>query len=202
MRSITACRQLVARFRARRRSRRAAVELGSTRPRGTPSAGRRAGSSSSAVGPWNRISPFSMKYAVSATVSATFTDCSTRMIVVPCSRSSTISGSSCSTITGASPSDSSSIISSRGLRQERHAEREHLLLAAGEVRRRARRWRSASTGNSSSTRSMPSLDRRLVVAVQPRATRRFSATVSAGTRPARRAPDDAERRRSRSAARG
>ena len=41
-------------------------------------------SSSSAVGPWNRISPFSMKYAVSAMVSARFTDCSTRMIVVPC----------------------------------------------------------------------------------------------------------------------
>ena len=30
-----------------------------------------------------RISPFSMKYAVSATVSATFTDCSTRITVTP-----------------------------------------------------------------------------------------------------------------------
>ena len=38
---------------------------------------------SSAVGPWKRIWPRSMKYAVSATVNARFTDCSTRMIVVP-----------------------------------------------------------------------------------------------------------------------
>ena len=43
-------------------------------------------SSSSAVGPWKRISPFSMKYAVSARVRATLTDCSTSMTVVPWSR--------------------------------------------------------------------------------------------------------------------
>src|SRR5579884_1636252 len=71
-------------------------------------------SRSSAVGPWKRISPFSMKYAVSATVSATFTDCSTRMIVVPASRSVRTISSNCSTTAGASPSDSSSIISRRG----------------------------------------------------------------------------------------
>ena len=72
-------------------------------------------SSSSAVGPWKRISPFSMKYALSATVRATFTDCSTRMIVVPWSRSAARSRAAGSTTAGARPSDSSSIISSRGL---------------------------------------------------------------------------------------
>ena len=71
-------------------------------------------SSSSAVGPWNRISPFSMKYAVSATVSATFTDCSTRMIVVPAAFSSRTISRSWPTTLGASPSDSSSIMSRRG----------------------------------------------------------------------------------------
>ena len=40
-------------------------------------------SSSSDVGPWKRISPFSMKYARSARVRATLTDCSTRITVVP-----------------------------------------------------------------------------------------------------------------------
>ena len=71
-------------------------------------------SSSSLVGPWKRISPFSMKYAVSATVSATFTDCSTRITVVPCSLSRCTATRSSATTLGARPSESSSIISRRG----------------------------------------------------------------------------------------
>src|ERR671910_427116 len=72
-------------------------------------------SNSSAAGPSNRTSPFSMKYARSATVSARLTDCSTRITVVPWSRSDRTIPSSCPTTDGASPSDSSSIISRRGL---------------------------------------------------------------------------------------
>ena len=67
------------------------------------------------------------------------------------------------------------------LRQERHAEGEHLLLAAGQVRRPARRARSRSTGNISST-SLDALARPRRVSrrsSQP-AARRFSATVSDG----------------------
>ncbi len=71
-------------------------------------------SSNSAVGPWNRISPFSMKYASSASVSARFTDCSTRMMVMPCSRIAFTMSSSWAMTVGARPSESSSIISSRG----------------------------------------------------------------------------------------
>ena len=90
-------------------------------------------SSSSAVGPWNRISPFSMKYAVSAIVSARFTDCSTRMIVVPCAAMSRTSGSSCSTIVGREAERQLVDHQQARLLDERHAEREHLLLAAREV---------------------------------------------------------------------
>ena len=70
----------------RRRSRprtRDACRRRRRRRRGTPSAGCRAAASSSAVEPGERTSPFSMNTARSATVSATLTDCSTRMIVVP-----------------------------------------------------------------------------------------------------------------------
>src|SRR5581483_11573661 len=69
---------------------------------------------SSLVEPLKRISPFSMKYACFATVSATFTDCSTSTTVVPLWWMSSTMVSSCWTITGARPSDSSSIISSFG----------------------------------------------------------------------------------------
>ena len=68
----------------------------------------------SAVGPWKRMRPRSMKYAVSASSNATLIDCSTRIIVTPFAAISRTMDSSCSTITGARPSDSSSIISSRG----------------------------------------------------------------------------------------
>ena len=69
---------------------------------------------SSAVEPVKRTSPFSMNTARRATVSAMFTDCSTRMIVAPWSAMARTITSSCSTTAGASPSDSSSIMSSLG----------------------------------------------------------------------------------------
>ena len=71
-------------------------------------------SRSSAVGPSKRTSPFSMKYARWATVRATLIDCSTRMIAVPDAWMRRTTPSSCSTIVGARPSDSSSIMSSVG----------------------------------------------------------------------------------------
>ena len=80
-----------------------------------------------------------MKYAVSAIARARFTDCSTRMIVVPWARMSLTMPSNWSTTAGASPSDSSSIISRRGFMMKHMPEREHLLLAARQRCRRARR---------------------------------------------------------------
>jgi len=71
-------------------------------------------SSSSAVGPSKRTSPFSMNTARSATVHATFTDCSTSTMVVPWAWMARTMPSSCSTITGARPRDSSSMSSSFG----------------------------------------------------------------------------------------
>ena len=71
-------------------------------------------SSSSSVLPSKRTSPFSMKNARVAIVSATLIDCSTRMIVVPWAWISRTMRRSCSTMVGARPSDSSSMISSRG----------------------------------------------------------------------------------------
>ena len=74
------CRRAFARAGPPRRRRR----WPGPRPSRNTDRSRSGRSSRSAVAPEKRISPFSMKYAVSATVSATFTDCSTRMIVVPC----------------------------------------------------------------------------------------------------------------------
>ena len=51
------------------------------------------------------------------------TDCSTTMTVVPCRGCAGRSPTSCSTTTGARPSDSSSIITQPRPRQERHAQR-------------------------------------------------------------------------------
>ena len=72
-------------------------------------------SSRSAVAPENRTSPFSMNTARSASRRATFTDCSTRITVVPWAWMARTISTSRSTIVGAKPSESSSIISSRGL---------------------------------------------------------------------------------------
>ena len=69
---------------------------------------------SSVVEPLNFTSPFSMNTALLATVRARLTDCSTRTIVVPSSAMARTMSRSCSTTVGARPSDSSSIMSSRG----------------------------------------------------------------------------------------
>ena len=139
-------------------------------------------SSSSAVGPEKRTSPFSMKYARSAMVSATFTDCSTRMIVQPCVVDARARcSSSCSTIVGREAERQLVDDQQLGLGDERHAQRELLLLAAGQVaghagpsapggagtRRAPRRCAPATSASSSSAYShVPAL--------------KCSATVSVG----------------------
>ena len=153
-------------------------------------------SSSSAVGPWKRISPFSMKYAVSATVSATFTDCSTRMTVVPCALSVCArSRGAASTIVGASPSDSSSIISRRGCSMNAMPSVSICCWPPREVGRRARASRVAEHREHARARfHRVGRGVRLVLAVRasPRGagSRRRSAT---GTRPGRPAPSTTPR---------
>ena len=108
--------------------------------------------SSSRVVPTNRTSPFSMNTARSAIVERDvhrLLDDDDRRARA-CGSRWTIS-SSCSTTAGARPSESSSIISSLRLRQERLREREHLLLAAGQRRRPARRRARAGSGRSRTT---------------------------------------------------
>ncbi len=71
-------------------------------------------SSRSRVRPLKRTSPFSKKTARSASSSATFTDCSTTTIVVPVACNSLTTSSNWATTVGASPSESSSIMSTLG----------------------------------------------------------------------------------------
>ena len=99
-------------------------------------------------GPEKRISPFSMKYAVSATVRATFTDCSTRMIVVPCVLM--LAQHREQLLDDHRRQAERQLVDHQQPRlgEERHAQREHLLLAAGQVGGRLVR-RSPRTGNSS-----------------------------------------------------
>ena len=66
------------------------------------------------MGPVKRTSPFSMNTARSARLRATLTDCSTITIVVPRRWISRTTSSSCPTMVGARPSDSSSIMRSSG----------------------------------------------------------------------------------------
>ena len=87
----------------------------------------------SEVRPLKRTSPFSKKTARSASCSATLTDCSTTMMVVPAAWSSFTTSMSWATMVGARPSDSSSIIRTRGRHHQGHGQGQHLLLAAGEV---------------------------------------------------------------------
>ena len=68
------------------------------------------------MGPSKRTSPFSRKMARWASEIATFTDCSTSTTVVPVWWIDRTMSRSCSTMIGASPRLSSSIISSFGLR--------------------------------------------------------------------------------------
>ena len=116
---------VAARRRRRRRRRR--------RPRGRPTGGCRVGPAARGSGPSKRTRPFSMKTARSASVSATFTDCSTTTTVMPA---------------GVEPAHD---VAQRGddhrreaqrqlvdqqhlgSQQQRRGERELLLLAAGQV---------------------------------------------------------------------
>ena len=72
-------------------------------------------SSSSAVGPVKRTSPFSMNTARWASIRAVFTDCSTSRIVVPLAWMARTISTRRPTTVGARPRLSSSIMSSRGL---------------------------------------------------------------------------------------
>ena len=106
--------------------------------------------------------------------SATRLFCSTRMIdsaLSPRSLSST--AVSVSTITGASPSVGSSISSTRRIGQQRARDRQHLLLAAGELVARVVEPLLAACGNSSNTRSRVQWPGRA-------ATSRFSRTRQRG----------------------
>ena len=178
--------------------RRAPASAGTVGPTRAPSARRRRSSapsrnterstsgrsSSSAVGPWKRISPFSMKYAVSAIVSARFTDCSTRMTVVPCvARCRARSASSCSTIVGREPERELVDHQQARLLDERHAEREHLLLAAGEVA--GRLVEPVAQDREQLEHVLGRRRRRAALSLRcsHAASRRFSATVSDGNTP-------------------
>ena len=86
-----------------------------TRCPGRRGAGGRRGAMSSAVGPSKRISPRSMKKQRSARLSARLRLCSTRITVVPPSLMRRTIPMSRSTVMGASPSASSSIMRSRGV---------------------------------------------------------------------------------------
>ena len=152
-------------------------------PRGRRPGGSRVGRAARAVGPSKRTSPFSMNTARSARVMATLTDCSTSTTVVPPAWMARTIPSSCSTTIGARPR--LQLVDEQQPRpgDERLAEGEHLLLAAGEVaglagpsaraaRGRTRgpgRWRAGRARGRPGTASRPSC--------------RFSATVSVGKTP-------------------
>ena len=94
--------------------------------------------SNSAVGPLKRIVPRSMKYARSATVSATFTLCSTRITAVPSAATRCTSGKHLTNHHRGQPERQLVDQQHTRLGHERHAQREHLLLATAEVACRQR----------------------------------------------------------------
>ncbi len=105
--------------------------------------------------------------------------------------------------TGASPSDSSSIISSLGRGEEGHAQGEHLLLATGQVGRRLVEPLSAARGRTRApARDRHRRRRPCLAACSHWPIRRFSRTVRSGRRPRRRASARCRARRSRPAGRG
>ena len=141
-------------------------------------------SSSSAVGPWKRISPFSMKYASSASVER-----DVHRLLDEDDRGALVADAA---------HDLEELLDDHrrqaerqlvdqqqlGPRQERHGQRQHLLLAARQVGGRVVEPLGAATGNSSST-SLGALGHeraRRRRSIQP-AARRFSATVSDGNMP-------------------
>ena len=107
-------------------------------------------SSSSAVGPENRIRPRSMKYARSATVSATLTLCSTRITATPASASRRTIGSSWRRSRRQAERE---LVDQEHLRSGDERHRRARASAAGRRtgRRPATLARSRSTGNISST---------------------------------------------------
>ena len=80
-----------------------------------------------------KIRPATITSWRSAIAVATARFCSTTRIARPSRASAWNVSMSVSMIVGASPSDGSSMISSRGFAEQRAADREHLLLAAGEL---------------------------------------------------------------------
>ena len=89
----------------------------------------------------------------SASSSASLMFCSTSTIDSPSALSRPMVRPTSATICGARPSDGSSISSTRGLRHQRAADRQHLLLAAGERGSPAGCAVRCSRGNIANTRS-------------------------------------------------
>ena len=139
-------------------------------------------SSRSAVGPSKRTSPFSMNTARSASRSAVFTDCSTRMIVVPWRWISRTISSSRSTMVGASPSESSSIMSSFGLAMNAW-DSDSICCSPPDRAPAGVCRRSRKRGKISSTCSVASCTRCRSPRNSQPAARRFSATVRLGKTP-------------------
>ena len=113
---------------------------------------------------------------------ARFTDCSTRITVVPWAWIWRTMVSSCSTMTGARPSDSSSMHSSWGRARKAMPSASICCwppdrLAAGSS------WRWRSTGNRSSTWSVRARSSAPLRRSSQPATRRFSPTVRLGNTP-------------------
>ncbi len=133
----------------------------------------------SSVVPEKRISPFSRNTARWASFSAVFTDCSTRMIAVPCAWMAGMIRSSCSTTAGASPRESSSIINSLGRAKNAWAS-ESICCSPPE---RSPAWvshRRSSTGKWASASAVAFLMWSGSERYIQLARRMFSATVSVG----------------------
>ena len=92
-------------------------------------------SSSSAVGPEKRTSPFSRNTARSASSRATLTDCSTTTMVVPCAWSIRTTLEELGHDGGGQSERELVDHQELGLDDERHGQRQHLLLAARQVAR-------------------------------------------------------------------
>ena len=153
-------------------------------------------SSSSAVGPVEADLALLHEHGPLGQLSATFTDCSTRTIVVPLRVDRRArSRAAGSTIVGRQAERQLVDHQQLGLGEERLRQREHLLLAARQVAGQLVPSARAGPGSSSSTSlgGRRSTSRAVVADTASRRARRFSATVSVGNTP--RPPgtcDDAE----------
>ena len=139
-------------------------------------------SSRSLVRPLKRTSPFSKKTARSASSSATLTDCSTTTIVVPVACSSLTTWSSCATTVGASPSESSSIMSTLGFTMSAMAS--DSICCSPPERLPACWWpRWRRIGNRSITRALASATAAWSLRIIQVPSRRFSSTERVGKTP-------------------